>query len=120
MPLLSRHLDMNIRLLPAVPSPRSRLSVEHRLWSQCAATIFIMVEDETQPYCHQPYGNVYSHFSGSTPPPVAVAGIFYAIGAGKPETVTEKQETEPLRYQQEAGQMQMQNCPAPYRKTQKK
>lgn len=97
VPLLSRHLDMNIRLLPALPSPRP--SVEHRLWSQCAATISITVEDESQPYGHQPCGNVYVHFPGFALPPTAVA-----IGAGKPKTVTEKQETEPLRYQQEAGQ----------------
>lgn len=116
MPLLSRHLDMNIRLFPALPSPRSWLRVEHCLWSQCAATIFITVEDETQPYGHQPCRNVYGHFPVSALPPPSVAGVFHAIGAGKPETVTEKQETEPLRYQQEAGQTQNQS----YKRTRNK
>lgn len=106
MPLPFRHLDMNIRLLPALPSPRSRLSVEHRLWSQCAAAAFVAVEGEARPYGHQPCGNIYGHFPGSALPLRAVAGIFHAIDAEKPETATEKQETEPRRYQQEAGQTQ--------------
>lgn len=103
MPFLSCHLDMNIRLLPALPSPSSWLSVEHRLWSQRAATIFITVGDETQPYGHRPCGNVYGHFPGSSLPPAAAAEPFHAGGAEKPETA---EETEALRYQQEAGRTQ--------------
>lgn len=77
MPLLSRHLDMNIRLLPALPSPSSWLTVEHRLWSKCAAMIFITVQDEIQP-C----GNIYGQFPDSTFPISAAAELFQAIGAG--------------------------------------
>lgn len=70
MPLLSRHLDMNIRLLPALPSPSSWLSVEHRLWTKCAAMIFITVQDEIQ-LCR----NIYGQFPGSTFPIAAAAEL---------------------------------------------
>lgn len=76
MPLLSRHLDMNIRLLPALPSPSSWLSVAHRLWSKCAAMIFISVDDAIQP-C----GTVYGQFPDSTFPIAATAEPFQASGA---------------------------------------
>lgn len=77
MLLLSRHLDMNIRLLPALPSPSSWLSVEHRLWSKCAAMIFITVQDEIQHW-----RNVYGQFPDSTFPIAAAVERFQAIGAG--------------------------------------